>query len=48
VARGATDERVTLKSLRFALTKFRPTTLPATLVARSVLHDRLTEGLASA
>jgi len=30
--------------LRFALTKFRPTTLPATLVTRSVLHDRLTAG----
>ena len=29
---------------RFALTKFRPTTLPATLVTRSVLHDRLTAG----
>jgi LuxR family transcriptional regulator, maltose regulon positive regulatory protein len=30
--------------LRFALTKFRPTTLPATLVTRSVLQDRLTAG----
>ena len=30
--------------LRFALTKFRPVTLPATLVTRSVLHDRLTAG----
>ena len=30
--------------LRFALAKFRPTTLPATLVTRSVLHDRLTAG----
>ena len=30
--------------LRFAQTKFRPTTLPATLVTRSVLHDRLTAG----
>jgi LuxR family maltose regulon positive regulatory protein len=29
---------------RFALTKFRPTTLPATLVTRSELHDRLTAG----
>jgi LuxR family maltose regulon positive regulatory protein len=27
---------------RFAMTKFRPTTLPATLVARPVLHDQLT------
>ncbi len=28
----------------FALTKFRPTTLPSTLVTRSLLHDRLTAG----
>jgi LuxR family maltose regulon positive regulatory protein len=30
--------------VRFALAKFRPTTLPTTLVTRSVLHDRLTAG----
>ena len=30
--------------LRFALAKFRPTTLPATLVMRPVLHERLTAG----
>jgi LuxR family transcriptional regulator, maltose regulon positive regulatory protein len=35
---------VVASRLRFALTKFRPTTLPATLVARPVLHDRLTAG----
>ena len=29
---------------RFALAKFRPTTLPSTLVTRSVLHDRLVAG----
>ncbi len=29
---------------RFALTKFRPTTLPPTLVARSMLHARLATG----
>ena len=29
---------------KFALTKFRPPTLPATLVSRSELHDRLTAG----
>ena len=28
----------------FALTKFRPTTLPSTLVTRSLLHDQLTSG----
>jgi LuxR family transcriptional regulator, maltose regulon positive regulatory protein len=28
----------------FAVTKFRPTTLPTTLVNRSALHDRLTAG----
>ena len=30
--------------LRFALAKFRPATLPATLVTRSVLQERLTAG----
>ena len=30
--------------LRFALAKFRPTRLPATLITRPVLHDRLTAG----
>ena len=35
---------VVASHLRFALTKFRPTTLPATLVTRSVLQDRLTAG----
>jgi len=29
---------------RFALTKFRPPALPATLITRSALRDRLTEG----
>jgi LuxR family transcriptional regulator, maltose regulon positive regulatory protein len=33
-----------LRGARFALTKFRPPTPPATLVTRSVLHDRLTAG----
>ena len=32
------------RSLRFALTKFRPATLPATLVTRSALRDQLTAG----
>ena len=32
------------QSPRFALTKFRPDGLPATLVTRSALHDRLTAG----
>jgi len=32
------------QSLRFALAKFRPTALPATLVTRSAMHDRLTAG----
>jgi LuxR family maltose regulon positive regulatory protein len=32
------------RSLRFALAKFRPVTLPATLVTRSVLRDQLTAG----
>src|SRR5512140_920518 len=32
------------QSLRFALTKFRPTTLPATLLTRPALHGRLEAG----
>src|SRR6516162_259853 len=31
-------------SMRFALAKFRPMALPATMVARPALHDRLTAG----
>ncbi len=34
----------TSPSPRFPVTKFRPTTLPATLVTRPFLHDRLTAG----
>ncbi len=30
--------------MRFAVAKFRPATLPATLVTRAALHERLTEG----
>src|SRR5712691_985460 len=41
---GATTGRGSLRSTRFALTKFRPPTLPATLITRSVLHDRLGAG----
>jgi LuxR family maltose regulon positive regulatory protein len=44
MAEGATAERGALRRVRFAATKFRPTTLPTTLLTRSVLHDRLTEG----
>jgi LuxR family transcriptional regulator, maltose regulon positive regulatory protein len=44
VLESAVTDHGTLLSPRFALTKFRPTTLPATLVTRSVLHDRLTTG----
>src|SRR5512140_54779 len=32
------------QGLRFALTKFRPTTLPTTLLKRPALHARLTAG----
>ena len=41
---GAVTRHDASQSLRFALAKFRPTALPATLVIRSVLHDRLTAG----
>jgi LuxR family maltose regulon positive regulatory protein len=37
-------ERASSPGPRFALAKFRPTALPSSLVARSVLHDRLTAG----
>ena len=40
----ATTEYGSSRATRFALTKFRPPTLPATLITRSVLHDRLTAG----
>ena len=43
VRRTVTRDRASQRA-RFALMKFRPTTLPATLVTRSVLHERLTAG----
>ena len=36
--------RTALRSARFALAKFRPTSLPGTHVTRPALHDRLTAG----
>jgi LuxR family transcriptional regulator, maltose regulon positive regulatory protein len=36
--------RTELRGARFALAKFRPTSLPGTLVTRPMLHDRLTAG----
>jgi LuxR family maltose regulon positive regulatory protein len=44
VAEGATAEHDASRGARFALAKFRSTTLPDTLVARPVLHDRLNAG----
>jgi LuxR family transcriptional regulator, maltose regulon positive regulatory protein len=44
MARGAVAEHATSQGPRFALAKFRPATLPSTLVPRSVLYDRLTAG----
>ena len=41
---GAAPRHDASQSLRFALAKFRPTALPATLVRRSALHDRLAAG----
>ena len=40
----ATTEYGSLRGTRFALAKFRPPALPATLVTRPVLHERLTAG----
>ncbi len=39
-----TTRRGTARSLRFALAKFRPTTLPTTLLTRAALLGRLEEG----
>ena len=44
MADGATTGRASLRGARFALAKFRPPALPATLVTRSVLHERLSAG----
>ncbi len=44
MAEDATAERSASQGARFALTKFRPPTPPATLVTRSMLHKRLTAG----
>jgi LuxR family transcriptional regulator, maltose regulon positive regulatory protein len=44
VAEGTTAEQGAARGARFALAKFRPTTLPTTLVTRSELHDRLQAG----
>jgi LuxR family maltose regulon positive regulatory protein len=44
VAEDAAAERAASRNLRFALAKFRPAMLPATLVARSMLHEQLTAG----
>jgi LuxR family maltose regulon positive regulatory protein len=41
---SAATGRGTLRSTRFALTKFRPPALPDTLITRPALHDRLTAG----
>ncbi|HKA98414.1 MAG TPA: LuxR C-terminal-related transcriptional regulator [Streptosporangiaceae bacterium] len=41
-----TAEHGSSHGARFALSKFRPTTLPTTLVTRSALHDQLTAGAA--
>ena len=46
MAQGPTAGHGPLQGTRFALTKFRPPALPATLVTRSVPHDRLTAGAA--
>jgi LuxR family maltose regulon positive regulatory protein len=44
VATGVTAEQGAARGVRFARAKFRPTTLPAALVTRSVLHERLSAG----
>ncbi len=44
VAERSATGRDAGQSARFALTKFRPTTLPTTLLTRSALHGRLEAG----
>jgi LuxR family maltose regulon positive regulatory protein len=44
VAQPGTPGREVPQSLRFALAKFRPTTLPTTLLTRLALHERLEAG----
>src|SRR5580704_3412815 len=44
MVRGATTGRGSLRGTWFALAKFRPPALPATLITRSVLHERLAAG----
>jgi LuxR family transcriptional regulator, maltose regulon positive regulatory protein len=43
-AAGVAAEHGASRGARFALAKFRPTTLPDTLVTRPALHDRLSAG----
>jgi LuxR family maltose regulon positive regulatory protein len=44
MAESTTAGHGSLRGTRFALTKFRPPALPATLIARPVLHDLLAAG----
>jgi LuxR family transcriptional regulator, maltose regulon positive regulatory protein len=44
MAQSAANGQGSLRGARFALTKFRPPALPATLITRPGLHDRLAEG----
>ena len=44
MVQGVVTRHAASQSLRFARAKFRPTALPATLVIRSALHDKLTAG----
>jgi LuxR family maltose regulon positive regulatory protein len=44
MAQSATTGHGSSRGTRFALTKFRPPALPATLITRSVLHERLAAG----
>jgi LuxR family transcriptional regulator, maltose regulon positive regulatory protein len=44
MAQSAAHAHGSWRGTRFALTKFRPPALPATLISRPVLYDRLAEG----
>ena len=44
MVQSATTGLSSVRSTRFAVTKLRPPALPATLITRPALHERLTEG----
>ena len=44
MTQSVTTDHASLRGMRFAATKFHPPALPATLITRSALHERLAAG----